>query len=532
MPFLGLGVVRATLTLSEVEDQISSYLEQNETVAARSLPEVGCAVACGFLAFTLPKRLSYPDSPTYEFQESRYWSQQQALTRPSCRFAPASAQEVSLAVLTSRVTQCKFAVKSGGHAAFSGASNINNGLTIDLINLNKITLSADQKQTSVGAGNVWYDVYTYLQPKGLTTIGGRVSAIGVGGLTLGGGISFFSSRYGWACDNVNTFEVVFADGTIRDVSYSSAYKDLYWALRGGGNNFGIVTRFDLATYPQGNLWAGAKTFIYTPETEAAVNNAFYHLAINSPSDPDGQIIIAYAYAQAQGVFVIATDLQHATPVANPPIFENFTSIPGAVADTLRVTDLAGLTLEFNATNPGGFRQTYWTYTVGNDPDLMSEMVAIYMDEVNKIKDAPGLVPSAVYQPITTGMTKQFSKNGGNPLGLAGQGPLNGRSQAPLYTFMLLLLTLLLVVNIAISWSNAADEERVLAAGKNMVDRSVAAAKARGLDHPYLYQNYASQQQNIFPSYGSDNYAKLKAISAKYDPARVWQKLQPGYFKLG
>ncbi|GJN85264.1 hypothetical protein PLIIFM63780_008828 [Purpureocillium lilacinum] len=510
---LRLGLARATFTLSEVEDQISSYLDQNETIAERSLPQIGCAVACGFLAFTLPKRLSYPDTPDYEFEESRYWSQQQALTRPSCRFSPASAEEVSLAVLTLRLTQCKFAVKSGGHAAFSGASNIKDGLTIDLINLNKISLSADQKQTSVGAGNVWYDVFTYLTPKGLTVIGGRVSAIGVGGLTLGGGISFFSARYGWACDNVNNYQVVLADGSIRDVSYKSSYSDLYWALRGGGNNFGIVTRFDLATYPQGDLWAGAKTFLYTKETAAAVDNAFYYLGINGPSDPYAQTIVAYAYAQTQGVFVIATDLQYGKPVANPPIFQNFTSIPGAIADTMRITDLPGLTIEFNNTNPGGFRQSYWTYTVGNDPDLMAEMVAAYMDEVNKVKDAPGLVPSAVYQPITTSMTSQFTKNGGNPLGLAGQGPLN-------------------VVNIAISWSNAADDARILAAGQNMVDRAVAAAKARGLDHPFLYQNYASQQQNVFPSYGSDNLAKLRSISAKYDPTKVWQKLQPGYFKLG
>jgi len=241
---------------------------------------------------------------------------------------------------------------------------------------------------------------------------------------------------------------VLADGSIRDVSYKSSYSDLYWALRGGGNNFGIVTRFDLATYPQGDLWAGAKTFLYTKETAAAVDNAFYYLGINGPSDPYAQTIVAYAYAQTQGVFVIATDLQYGKPVANPPIFQNFTSIPGAIADTMRITDLPGLTIEFNNTNPGGFRygfpltytvdsrhanyetsQSYWTYTVGNDPDLMAEMVAAYMDEVNKVKDAPGLVPSAVYQPITTSMTSQFSKNGGNPLGLAGQGPLNGTCPA-------------------------------------------------------------------------------------------------------
>lgn len=121
---------------------------------------------------------------------------------------------MSLAVLILRVTQCKFAVKSGGHAAFAGASNIDNGVTIDLINLNQLTLSSDKTQASVGPGNVWYDVYNYLQPHNVTVIGGRVSAIGVGGLTLGGGMSFFSSQHGWACDNVNSFEVI---STLRHV---------------------------------------------------------------------------------------------------------------------------------------------------------------------------------------------------------------------------------------------------------------------------------------------------------------------------
>jgi FAD/FMN-containing dehydrogenase len=90
---------------------------------------------------------------------------------------------------------------------FSGASNIDGGLTIDLLKLNQVTVSADQIQTSVGSGNRWIDVYSVLEPKGLAVIGGRVADIGVGGLTLGGGMSFFSGRYGWACDNVNTYEV-------------------------------------------------------------------------------------------------------------------------------------------------------------------------------------------------------------------------------------------------------------------------------------------------------------------------------------
>jgi hypothetical protein len=96
---------------------------------------------------------------------------------------------------------------SGGHGIFSGASGIGEGLTIDLLQLNKVTVSADQTQTSDGLGNRWIDVDSALEPKGLAVIGGRVADIGEGGLTLGGGMSFFSGRYGWACDNVNAYKV-------------------------------------------------------------------------------------------------------------------------------------------------------------------------------------------------------------------------------------------------------------------------------------------------------------------------------------
>ncbi|KAM0517039.1 hypothetical protein ACHAPE_005151 [Trichoderma viride] len=135
-----------------------------------------------------------------------------------------------------------------------------------------------------------------------------------------------------------------------------------------------------------------------------------------------------------------------------------------------------------------------------------------MDEIDAVKNVTGIGPSIIFQLITTDMTDHFSKNGGNPLGLAGQGPLN-------------------LINVDISWSNASDDEKVLAAAQNIVNRSVAVARAKGLDHPYLYQNYASYQQDVFAGYGADNLAKLRSISTRYDPQRVWQKLQPGYFNL-
>jgi hypothetical protein len=109
------------------------------------------------------------------------------------------------------------------------------------------------------------------------------------------------------------------------------------------------------TFPQGDLWAGSETFIYSNTTAAAINNAVYWLGVNAPSDPYAQVIIAYAYVQSADLYVIASDLQYGKPVVNPPILQNFTEVPGAIADTLRITNLTSLTNEFNASNPGGYR---------------------------------------------------------------------------------------------------------------------------------------------------------------------------------
>lgn len=116
-----------------------------------------------------------------------------------------------------------------------------------------------------------------------------------------------------------------------------------------------MTSFDLATYPQGNLWAGQRIYLYGAENEAAFNNAFYYLSINAPEDPYGQVILAYAYAQSAGLWVIVSELQYGKPEPNPPILLNFTGISGALTDTYRITNLTGLTVEFSNATPSGFR---------------------------------------------------------------------------------------------------------------------------------------------------------------------------------
>ena len=120
--------------------------------------------------------------------ESSYWSNLQAETLPACRVEPVTAKDVSASLLITKFFGCPFAVKSGGHAAFKGASNSDGGLTIDLTSLSIIQVSSDNTLTQVGAGNRWIDVYTHLESLQLSVIGGRVADIGVGGLILGGNV--------------------------------------------------------------------------------------------------------------------------------------------------------------------------------------------------------------------------------------------------------------------------------------------------------------------------------------------------------
>lgn len=141
---------------------------------------------CLVLARLFPTQVDFPNTTAFEQDQLAYWSQQQQQQQPVCRFSPKEAFEVSATILLSRKTPCPFAVRSGGHASFYNASNINGGIAIDLRRLNSIDVSQDRSTVSVGAGNRWQDVYEHIVPLGLAAIGGRNGDIGVGGLTLGG----------------------------------------------------------------------------------------------------------------------------------------------------------------------------------------------------------------------------------------------------------------------------------------------------------------------------------------------------------
>ena len=301
--------------------------------------------------------------------------------------------------------------------------------------------------------------------------------------------------------------MVIASGAILNVNESS-YPDLYYALRGGGNNFGVVTRMDLNTFNHGLMWGGMT--VYTTDKNVSIYNALENFNTNAPKDPSAAVIVAAALVQ--GNLVFSNDYEYTNATVDPPILQNFTSIPN-ISDTTRITTLLNLTDELAATQPPGYRQRFVTATFGNSASLMGQIFDIWVSEVTPLEGVVGFLPSLVFQPITLDIITKFGTNGGNCIGITAEdGPL-------------------IVMDMDFQWNSTADDARVLGAQKSIFDQAVALAQAQGLYNEYIYQNYAGPGQNVFAGYNATNQARLISISKKYDPNGVFQTLEPGYFKV-
>ncbi|CAK7243889.1 MAG: hypothetical protein STHCBS139747_005419 [Sporothrix thermara] len=473
-----------------------------------------CTLACDALAIVYGSDALYADgSANYTQFVTGYWSNNQAEVRPNCVFKPKTVADVSVAVLINRLTGCEFAAKSGGHSAFRGASNVPSGMTISFANINQIELSADKSTVAVGPGNVWGKVFEYLDPYNLTIVGGRLYDIGVGGLTTGGGISYFSNLYGWACDNVESYDVILASGALVHAS-ATQYSDLYWALRGGGNNFGLIVNFNLMTIPlpnNGDLYVGARTYM-EPEFDA-VDQAFYNLIVNSADDPNAGAYVVYVYTDGMNVCAPTFYYADAANGATAAIWDEFEAIPN-VGDTTGVHNIVEWASDVANDSPPGFREMYYTLTFKADLETLSYARTYFFESVGNVTNIPGIVPNIVFQGVTIPELQQFQRNGGNALGLTeDDGPM----------FILL---------VAAMWSNEEDDEAFAAFASDVVSKVKAFSKARNADSDFIYMNYASKYQDVISSYGTDSLARMRQVSKKYDPAQVYQTLQPGYFKLG
>ncbi|MGH8777351.1 MAG: FAD-binding oxidoreductase [Jiangellaceae bacterium] len=183
-------------------------------------------------------------------------------TTPALVVQPTSAHDVAAVVRFAADHGLLLSVKGGGHN-IAGTALADRGLTLDMSRMREVTVDPVARLAHVGAGCLLQDVDRATQEHGLATVLGFVSETGVAGLTLGGGFGYLTRRFGWAADNLEEVEIVTADGKIRTASRTED-TDLFWAIRGGGGNLGVVTRFVFRLHEVGPIvtvawWPGAPT---------------------------------------------------------------------------------------------------------------------------------------------------------------------------------------------------------------------------------------------------------------------------------
>lgn len=226
---------------------------------------------------TIRGRIIFPQSPEYENARKVYNGMIDK--KPGMIVKCVDVADVIAAVNFGRDEKLLTAVRGGGHNA-GGLGICDGGLVIDLSGIKYIRVNTTDNTVRVGGGNIWGEVDHATHPFGLAVPAGIISTTGVGGLTLGGGIGHLSRKYGLTIDNLLEADMVLADGSFVTVN-ENQHSDLFWAIRGGGGNFGVVTSFKFQAHPVKTVYAGP-TLWPIEQTEDIMK--WYHDFINNAPD--------------------------------------------------------------------------------------------------------------------------------------------------------------------------------------------------------------------------------------------------------
>jgi FAD/FMN-containing dehydrogenase len=199
--------------------------------------------------------------------------------RPAVIVRCREAGDVVAALAAARKGGLEVSVRGGGHNV-AGRAVTDGGVMIDLAELRQITVDPEARTARAGGGATWAELNAAAAEHGLAVTGGAVSTTGIGGYTLGGGLGWLMAKFGLAADNLLAVELVTADGEVREVS-ADAHPDLFWALRGGGGNFGVATAFTYRLHPLQTIVGG---LIAHPIDAAPDLLRFYRDAVADCSD--------------------------------------------------------------------------------------------------------------------------------------------------------------------------------------------------------------------------------------------------------
>jgi len=284
-------------------------------------------------------------------------------SRPDVAVSCSRTADVVDAVNLARSQGLRVAVRGGGHS-IAGLSAIDGGMLIDLAPMSGVHVESERGRVRVQGGALWRDVDEATQAHGLVVPGGVVSDTGVAGLTLGGGYGWVRRKYGLSCDSLVEAEVVDADGVVR-VASERSHPDLYWAIRGGGGNFGIVTSFTFRLHRLGPDVAFAATFYPLEEVgdvlrgwrayvEQAPNEVTATcVTITFPANPDlPEVVHDRPVAIVGGVY--AGDVEEGMQVMQP-----LRELGTVLFDMSGPTPFTGVQTGFDPLFPRGELRAYW-----------------------------------------------------------------------------------------------------------------------------------------------------------------------------
>jgi FAD/FMN-containing dehydrogenase len=272
--------------------------------------------------------------------------------RPAVIVRPVDAADVAVALAYSREHGLPVAVRGGGHNV-AGNAVIDGGLVIDNSHLRAVSVDPDGQTADVEPGATWSDLDRATQAHGLATTGGLISSTGVAGFTLGGGIGWLLRKHGLACDNLIEADVVTAEGRMVRAALNGD-RDLLWALRGGGGNFGVVTRFRFGLHPLREVTGGLLGY---PRARAIdVLRHWRDFVADAPPDlttiaalmtaPDGHPAVGIALCHAGSHADASADVR-ALRSFGPPAADHVGSMPYTALQT-----------SLDPTAPSGVRN-YW-----------------------------------------------------------------------------------------------------------------------------------------------------------------------------
>ncbi|KAI1213190.1 uncharacterized protein F4807DRAFT_471636 [Annulohypoxylon truncatum] len=466
----------------------------------------------------LGDRLLFATDAGYEPQIESWYSAN-ARMRPYCLVLPHNTKEVSTA-LTALVNandgagDWHIAIRSGGHS-WPGSNNIADGVTIDLTMMNSSSYDKQTNLAKIQPGGRWGNVYTNLYKYGVTVTGGRDGDVGVGGFLLGGGNSFFSGRMGFGCDTVVNFEVVLANGTIVNAN-NTTNSDLWRALKGGGSNFGIVTRYDMEAIPAKDIYYELR--ILSSDYSDDVVDAVVGFTNQNQSLADNALVTFYSYnsSASPDIYIGLIHVNTQGNANSSTTFDKLRTLPN-LRNATALESMAKAAVGSQV--PGGTNNFGTTLTFRNDPQIIRRCVELHEEYVETLKrsiNPDKFVTYIFFQPLPSYMAQISHRKGGNMLGLDSI-PYNG---------------ILWDSGVAVDPSEGEAAFAVAQLEASIFTARVKeATRSLNGEMDFVYLNYADASQDVLGSYGAANIQHMRDVAASYDPTEIFQRRVPGGFKI-